>query len=223
MEIIPNVHLIPSRLVNVYLIVDADGLTLIDTGLSNHAKKVLKYIADLGRKPNDLRRIIITHADSDHFGALAELKAASQARVLASSIEANAIEAGRASRPLKARGLQKALLSLIGPLFRAKPAVVDERVSDGDELPVLGGLRVIETRGHTPGHISLYSPSHQILFGGDSMVSEDGHLRESRGMNTWDETQAKTAARIQAALGAHIVCVGHGPVVMNAGGKFPNV
>ncbi len=222
MEIVRNVHLIPSAIVNVYLIVDPDGLTLIDTGLPNHAKKVLKYIAGLGREPTDLRRIIITHADGDHVGALAQLKTATGAKVYASPIEAQAIAAGRSSRPLKAQGFQKILMGLIEPLFKVKPATVDELLNDGDELPVLGGLRVIETHGHTPGHISLFAPAVSVLFGGDSMTSRNGQLRTSRGMTTWDESQARTAMRIQAALGVQIVCVGHGPVIMNAQGKFPH-
>jgi hypothetical protein len=55
------------------------------------------------------------------------------------------------------------------------------------------------------------------------MVSSGGALRESRGMNTWDEQLAIESVRRQAALGARIVCVGHGPVVTEAAGKFPRV
>lgn len=224
MEISPNIHLIPSSIVNVYLIVEPDGLTLIDTGLAGNAKTVLKYIASLGKQPGDLKRIIITHSDGDHVGALAALKAATSARVYASPIEAHAIEAAHPSRELKVKGVQALLFKYIaGPLFKAKPTHVDELINDGQVLPILGGLRVVATIGHTPGHISLYAPAHKILFGGDSMVAEKTGLRVSRGMNTWDEAKAKEAVKIQAALGAEIVCVGHGPVVRDAASKFPKV
>lgn len=214
MEISPNVHLIPSRIVNVYLILDADGLTLIDTGLAGNAKNVLKYIVSLGKQPSDLKRIIITHSDGDHVGALAALKAATGARVYASPIEAQAIEAAHPSRDLKMIGVQALLLKYVaGPLFKAKPVHVDELINDGDVLPVLGGLRVVATIGHTPGHISLYASAAKILFGGDSMVSGKTGLHASRGMTTWDEAKAQEAAKIQVALGAEMVCVGHGPVV----------
>jgi glyoxylase-like metal-dependent hydrolase (beta-lactamase superfamily II) len=222
MEISPNAHLIPSSIVNVYLIIDPDGLTLIDTGLAGNAKKVLNYITGLGKQSSDLKRIILTHSDGDHVGALAALKAATGARVFASPIEARAIEAAHPSRELKMKGVQALLFKYIaGPMFRVKPAHVDELINDGDVLPVLGGLHVVATIGHTPGHISLYAPSARILFAGDSMVSEKSGLRVSRGMNTWDEDKAKEAVKIQAALGAEIVCVGHGPVVHDAAGKFP--
>jgi glyoxylase-like metal-dependent hydrolase (beta-lactamase superfamily II) len=224
MEISLNVHLVPGSIVNVYLIVDPDGLTLIDTGLAGNFKTVMKYIAGLGKQPADLKRILITHSDGDHVGALAALKAATGARVYANPIEAQAIEAAHPSRDLKMKGVQALLFKTIaGPLFKAKPAHVDELLNAGDVLPILGGLRVVATIGHTLGPISLYAPAHKILFGGDSMVSEKSGLRVSRGMNTWDEVKAKEAVRIQAALGAEIVCVGHGPVVTNAVNKFPQV
>jgi len=222
-EIIPNVHLIPGVIANPYLIVDPDGLTLIDTGLAGSHKKILKYIAGLGRAQADLQRIVITHADGDHVGSLAALKQAAGARCYASRVEAEAIAAGRQSRALKTRGVQKLLFGLIAPLFKARPAVVDEVLAADQTLPVLGGLRVIETPGHTPGHISLFAPAAGILFAGDSMVSSGGALRESRGMNTWDERLAIESVRRQAALGARIVCVGHGPVATDAAGKFPRV
>lgn len=222
MEISPNVHLIPSGIVNTYLIVEPDGLTLIDTGLAGNFKTIMKYIASLGKQPADLKRIILTHSDGDHVGALADLKAATGARACTTPIEAHAIEAAHPSRDLKVKGVQALLFKYIaGPLFKTKPAHVDDFIDDGDVLPILGGLRVVATIGHTPGHISLYAPAHKILFGGDSMTSTKSGLRCSGGMNTWDEAKAKEAVRIQAALGAEMVCVGHGPVVTNAAGKFP--
>jgi len=48
-----------------------------------------------------------------------------------------------------------------------------------------------------------------------------GTLRCSRGMNTWNEDQAQAAVKVQAALGAEIVCSGHGPIVREATDKFP--
>ena len=224
MEIIPNVHVISGGIVNCFLIVDPDGLTLIDTGLAGNANKILKYVEGLGRKPGDVKRILITHADGDHVGSLAALKAATGARVCASAAEAEAISAGRSSRNLRADTLLlKLVFAITGRLFRASPAQVDELVTDGQVLPALGGLRVVETFGHTPGHVSLFAPSFGILFVGDSLVSDKNGLRGSRGATTWDQDKANAAMRKQAALGARIVCSGHGPVVMEAAGKFPPI
>jgi len=221
MQIISGVHVIPSVVVNVYLIVDDDGLTLVDVGLRGSEKRVLRYIAGLGHAPDALKRIVITHSDGDHVGALAALKAATGARVYARAIEAEAIAAGRMSREMKVSGLLKLLMGITRPLFQADPAQVDEFVTDGQVLPALGGLRVVDTPGHTPGHVSYFAPSASILFVGDSLVSTGGRLRSSRGMNTWDEARALESVRKQAALGVRIVCPAHGPVVRDA--QFPQV
>ena len=224
MEIIPNVHLIPNTVANPYLLIDPDGLTLIDAGLPGSHRKILRYLASLGYAPKDLKRILITHADFDHVGGLAPLKAATGARVFASPVEAQAIAAGHASRPLKPRSaITKLLFDLMAGLFKPARVQVDELLSDGQILPVLGGLRVVETPGHTPGHISLFASSAGILFCGDSIVSGEDGLRGSTGANNWDQAKSDESVRKQAALGARILCSGDGPVVMDAAGKFPLV
>ncbi len=223
MEIIPNVHLISNGFVNVYLIVDPDGLTLIDAGMAHNGKAILNYIAGLGHSPGDLRRILVTHADPDHVGALAALKAASGARIACGPDEAEAIAAGRSSREVKPSPLLRPLFGLLMLFFKTVPAPVDDLLADGQVLPMLGGLRVVATPGHTPGHISLFAPAADILFTGDSIISQGDRLYPSRPANTWDATLAQASARAQATLGATIVCPGHGPVVTDAAGKFPAV
>jgi glyoxylase-like metal-dependent hydrolase (beta-lactamase superfamily II) len=222
MEILPNVHLIPNIVANPYLIIDPDGLTLVDAGLPGSSRKILQYISSLGYTPQDLKRIFITHADFDHVGGLAALKAATRGRVFASPVEAQAMAERHASRPLKPRRrITKLLFDLMAGLFKPASIQVDEFLSDGQTFPVLGGLNVIETPGHTPGHVSFFAPSIGILFCGDSMVSEESGLRGSRGANNWDQAKSDESVRKQAALGATIVCSGHGPIVKDAADKFP--
>ena len=224
MEINPNVHLIPGIVANPYLITEPSGLTLIDAGLPGSHKKILRYMASLGYAPKGLKRIIITHADFDHVGGLAALKAATGARVFANATEAGAMALGRSSRPLKPTNVfAKLLFGVMGRMFKASPVQVDEFLTDGQVIPVLGGLRVLETFGHTPGHISLFAASAGILFSGDSIVSEKNGLCGSSGSNTWDQARSDESVRKQAALGAKMLCSGHGPVVMDAETKFPQV
>lgn len=222
MEITPNVHLVPDVMANPYLIVDADGLTLIDAGLPGSHTKILKYLAERGYSAKDLKRIIITHADLDHIGGLAALKRVSGAQVFASAIEADAITRGVPSRPVRpARLSRRIVMWVLRNLFKPSPAQVDEIVADGQTLPILGGLQVLSTPGHTPGHISLFSPSSGVLFVGDSIVSRESGLVGSVPANTWDPEQATESVRKQAALTPRVVCSGHGPVVMDAAGKMP--
>jgi glyoxylase-like metal-dependent hydrolase (beta-lactamase superfamily II) len=222
-EIVPNVHCIPGAVVNCFLIVDADALTLIDTGFPGNDKRIVKYIVDLGHKPGDLRRILITHSDTDHVGGLAALKEATGARVYASEIEAKAIAEGHSSREIKTSGLSRIQFAIARIFFRVKPAIVDEFLTDGQLLPIMGRLRVVATPGHTPGHVSFFAPSAGILFTGDSLASENGKLRGSASIYTWDQEKANASIRLQAELGAKIVCVAHGQVITDAAGKFPRV
>ena len=223
MKIIDNVFEVPGVVANSYILVDEDGLTLIDTGLPRSEKKILAYISSLGKSAHDVKRILLTHSDIDHVGSLAALHNATGARTYASKIEADAIALGKSSRTIRASGfsVRRLLRTVMGPLMKAVPFQVDEIVTDGLILPVLGGLRVVGTAGHTPGHISLYAPSTSILFCGDSMVTDESGIHGSRSGLTWDDAKAREAEKKQAALGAHIVCSGHGPVVMDAAGKFP--
>ena len=71
-EVIHGVYQLPNSFVNLYLILEQHGLTLIDTGLQKSgAAVVLAALAQLGRQPSDLKRILITHADPDHIGSVA--------------------------------------------------------------------------------------------------------------------------------------------------------
>lgn len=225
MEIVPCLHQIPGTVCNLFLLVEPDGLTLIDAGLAGTEKKILAYLAQLGRAPRDLKHILITHSDGDHIGALAALQRATGARVYASESEARAIRAGQVSRELKPTGWQKIALAILAPLIRrvfaTPPASVDEIVTDNQTLPLCGGIHVLDTRGHTPGHLAYWVPSLGVLFVGDSLVSEGTRLRGSRGMNNWDQPLADAAVQRQAALAPKIVCAGHGAVIHDAADKFP--
>ena len=56
-------------------------------------------------------------------------------------------------------------------VFNYCPATIDKYLSDGQELPFWGGLRVIHLPGHTAGHCGFYSKRHNLLFSGDMFAS----------------------------------------------------
>ena len=219
MKITDNVYIVPEVRANAYLLVDSDGITLIDAGLPGNQKRILGYVAAIGKSPSDLKRIILTHGDLDHVGSLHPLHTATRARTYASQIEAQAMASGKPSRVINVR--MPLIRRLVRLLMKQKPFQVDEILTDGQVLPILGGLLVVDTAGHTPGHISLFAPAASILFCGDSMVTDDNGIHGSRPALTWDQTKAAEAVRRQAALGARILCSGHGPVVMDAAGRYP--
>jgi glyoxylase-like metal-dependent hydrolase (beta-lactamase superfamily II) len=212
-----------NNFVNLYLIDDPDGLTVIDTGLARSGPKlVLKAIAEMGRHPADLKRILITHADPDHTGGAAELKEKTGAKIFASKIEADAIEAGTTSREVQGNPLMKAMFAVMGKVMMPlAPAHVDEIIMHGQVLPVLGGLQVVATPGHTPGHVSFYAPAHHILIAGDSLNASSGTLKFDPAPVHWNYQQGRESMKLEALLGATTVCCGHGNVIEGPPVAFP--
>ena len=63
----PPIRQLSNQFVNLYLIEEPEGLTLVDAGIAKSGPKlVLRTIAELGKHPTELRSILITHADPDH-------------------------------------------------------------------------------------------------------------------------------------------------------------
>lgn len=219
LEVANGVYQIPNSFVNLYLIVEATGLTLIDAGLAKSGPKLaLEAIAKLGHKPQDLKRILFTHSDPDHTGGAAELKQVSGSSLQASAHEASMMAQGLAGRPVN-NPVIRLMLGLMVPRIPAQTA--DVILEDDQDIPVLGGLRVINTPGHTPGHVSFYSRSTKILFAGDSMRSEKDKLSFGAGPFTWNLETGIAAVRKQAKLEVDLVCCGHGPVVSGPRIVFP--
>lgn len=214
-EVVPRVYRVPLGFVNAFVLVEEEGLTLIDAGMAWHARRLRRALQALGFGPAAVRQVLVTHADGDHVGGLPALLAqAPAAQVLASPHEAQALREGRFPRPLRVSPRWAWALRLSEPFFRV-PAVpqVETLPAEGGTLPVLGGLEVIPTPGHTPGHVAFYLPAQGVLFAGDALRAPSGQLQVSRGVNTWDEEQALASARRLAALNPKVICVGHGPVL----------
>ena len=210
MEIYPGVYRIQQTFVNLYLVVGPDGLLLVDSGLKGSRPRILRAIQEAGKALPDLKTIVITHADGDHFGGLYELQQVTRATAYAAPIEAEAIRRGASSRALTPGGLQKALFRLSAPLFKSQPARIDAPLAEGQVFNVLGGLRVLATPGHTPGHTSLFSPSSGVLFAGDSIRVVDGTPRPSGAGNTWNQVKADESFQLQMALKPTLILAGHG-------------
>jgi glyoxylase-like metal-dependent hydrolase (beta-lactamase superfamily II) len=218
-QIITGVYLLSSFLgagvwgANVYLLVD-DDLTLVDTGFSGRADLILEQIEKLGYSPSDVKRIIITHHHTDHTGSLAALKRATQAEVIAHPADALYID-GTLPQPGPARPqwLSK-LLARFSWLWSTEPVAVDTLVNDGDELPILGGIKILHTPGHTPGSICLYLQSQKLLIAGDLLAHRFG-LKLPAGSFTVDTAQEIQSIKRIASLDFDIICFGHGSPIMH--------
>jgi len=135
-----------------------ETVTIVDTGVPGSEEAILAAVVESGRSPDEVRDIVITHADGDHVGSLRALVERTGATVWAGEHEADVIE-GKAP----ARG---------GDVKES--GSVDRRVVPGETIPVHGGLETIDTRGHTAGHVSLFLPDDRVLIAGDALNNREG-------------------------------------------------
>jgi len=201
---------------NVYLLID-DKLTLVDTGFKGRANQILRKVKQLGFSPSDISRIIITHHHADHIGSLAMLKKITGAMVLAHSADAPYID-GRLPQPGPVRpSLPGKFLHRLGLFFPVAPSTVDQAVNEGDVLPIIGGLKVLHTPGHTPGSICIFSPEERVLLAGDLLANRFRLGLPSKTF-TADMKQEINSIKRLVKLDFDIICFGHGaPITHHAG------
>lgn len=208
MQITPRIHKIGS-FVNQYLLIDGETLFLIDTGMTSNANEIIKYIGKLGFKPENLKQILITHADPDHYGAADAIRKLTGATVCASKIEAEAMTKGSTSRPIIPKGFFAFLFPLFRKMLTSPPTFVDQIINDGETLPILEGLQVISAPGHTPGQIVFFLPEEKILFAGDSITIVNKKPDAITDARTGDIELAKNTFSKLMKLDPEIICAGH--------------
>jgi glyoxylase-like metal-dependent hydrolase (beta-lactamase superfamily II) len=139
--------------VHCYLWQWQQGYTLIDTGFPKDARTIIDALVRTKIPFHAIRRIIVTHADPDHSGGLAQLKRVTQAQVVCHAVEKEYLEHPRRRR-ISSWYMRLPLLAVsMLPNLQPRAVVPDVLVVDGQELPE--GFIVVHTPGHSPGHISL--------------------------------------------------------------------
>lgn len=216
-EIVPGVYQIGGSWgsgilgANVFLLVD-DGLAIIDTGFRGTIRKILKYIQLLGRSISEVACILATHYHADHTGNLAELKKLTKASVVAHAADAPYIDGSLPQPSLQRPAWLRKYLDSFRWSWAFTPVAVDLAVKDGDELPLLGGMQVIHTPGHTPGSICLWLKQKKVLIVGDLLANRFG-LRLPALMFTADLAQEICSINRVIELDFEIICFGHGPPI----------
>ncbi len=212
MEVAPGLHWV-DRIwdTKVYVLIEGERVVVIDAAMPGRAQAVWRFLASLGYPPEAVDEIWITHADIDHMGSVAALKARSGAQVVIHRADVPLLE-GTADRELGplplARAGQQLFNWAIRHLFRFKPVTVDHVVEDGDDL---GGWQVVHTPGHTAGSACFYHAERELVVVGDALNHHGGRLGAPPPLFSIDMDQAYTSVKKIAALDFEICCFGHGP------------
>jgi glyoxylase-like metal-dependent hydrolase (beta-lactamase superfamily II) len=203
MEIAPSVHAVRLRSGYVFLI-DEPQMTLIDAGLSGSRRIVERYVRSIGRSMDDLGRIICTHAHPDHIGGVRELACDRGVEVL--------------MHPADLAGLNVTLRDAVANRNRSQLIAYFTRhpgeatpVEDGQLLPILGGLQVVHTPGHTPGSICLYLVRDKLLFTGDALQRIRGKVTYASAFFSEDLALARASVARLAALDVETIAFAHYP------------
>jgi len=162
----------PFDLLNTFAFVDDDGqVTVVDTGLKSTPPRVIAGLAAMGKTPADVTRIVLTHAHGDHAAGAADLRSRTGAPVAIHQVDAGYARRGEGP-PRDPSTLLGRVLNRLGPRASGFPAVeIGEELSDGQVLPIAGGLRVVHTPGHSPGHVALLHERSGVLVTGDSIFN----------------------------------------------------
>jgi glyoxylase-like metal-dependent hydrolase (beta-lactamase superfamily II) len=208
-EFAPGVHQVRLRGADAFLVAE-ERLTLIDAGMVGSRRPLERELQAIGRSLDELERIVCTHGHPDHIGGVHELvRDRDDIEVLIHPADLAGLrlplrEALAGSTDGGARRGR-----LIQYLTRAPARCTP--IDDGMLLPVLGGLRVIHTPGHTPGSVCLYAERHRLLFTGDVLQVSRGRLAYASWFFSHDHAAARASIERLASLEVDTIALTHYP------------
>lgn len=150
------------RTVYVYLVTGEKTSVLIDTGVFPSRKDVLAFISDAGKTPEDISEILISHAHTDHIGALHSLK--EQLNCPAASSELSALWIEDVDKQFHERPVPNFKEFVEGS------AVIERNIQDGDVIELGGSTLVTHAApGHERGQLAFFHQEDGVLFTADSI------------------------------------------------------
>lgn len=188
---------------NVWVVQEEDGITLVDTGISLIAKNIVRSIERLGLGP--LRTILLTHGHPDHAGGIKRILETHQVPVYVHRIEIPYIE-GKLSYSSGKKAVASAPIGTIQEFLE----------DDFGQLQPIGSLTPYLAPGHSPGHVVLYHEQDQVLLSGDLFTSKNGKLWRPMPRYTADMQEAIRSSAIVGKLHPKILEVSHGGPVLQA-------
>ncbi|MFM1731248.1 MBL fold metallo-hydrolase [Prescottella soli] len=226
-EVAPNVFRASGTDVNVVILRDGDALTLIDGGYPGDVGAVESAIHSLGRRPEDVQGMLLTHAHIDHMGAIVAFHQRHGTPVFT-----DPAEVAHARRDYLEQATGKDFIPMVHKhgvlpwLLRIARAGATRSLSVGDArafasdgpLDLPGAPVPVATHGHTSGHSAYHLPQHGVVVTGDALITAHP-LSKHRGPQllppVFDHGKQDTLTALDhlAALEADTIVPGHGPAV----------
>jgi glyoxylase-like metal-dependent hydrolase (beta-lactamase superfamily II) len=164
-DVAPGIHRIEDSYTNWYLVEDDGRITIVDAGVPTSWSSLVGAMRELGRSPDEIDALVLTHAHFDHIGFA---ERARERLGIAVHVHENDVPLtrkprlyGRERSPLhyvatKPKALPIVMSFLARGAFWPTPVEQVDRFGDDGELPVAGSPHVVFTPGHTLGHCALH-------------------------------------------------------------------
>ena len=186
--------------INTYLV----GDVLVDAGARFDGKKILKQLE--GR---DVAAHALTHAHPDHQGAS---KLVCETRGVPYWVPAGDVEKAETPEAIRKEQPESPINRLFFKAMAGPGHPVDRPLNEGDDV---AGFKVLDTPGHSKGHVSYWRESDRVLILGDVLNNMDVFtgipgLREPKKVFTPDPVVNRSSIKKLGELEPSLVCFGHG-------------
>ncbi len=212
-----QVYRVVDRYVNVYVL-DLGKIVLVDTGTKKAGPTIRAGLKEIGKEPEDVAVLLLTHHHVDHIGTAAAWQRDARAQVTLTAIDAPAAAGHERRRTHGLTPRTKVVAALMGvfvPLMRTPPVTADRRLEGGETLDVAGWpIDVIPAPGHTLGSCAYYARRAGLLFAGDAVNGRAGTPEPP--VLAEDPAAAIASYRKLVDLHAPVLLPGHGSVVRGA-------
>jgi len=198
---------------NFYLVLDSQ-IFVVDTGLPGKVGELENCLKSLGKNPQEIEEIVLTHHHFDHTGSLNKIEKLTGARIAAHTDDWPYVSG---EKIYEGPFFMKPILKLMNMIYNIKPVKTDKILTDGDKI---GNYTVIHTPGHTPGSICLYNPENKVLFVGDNMSFSKGVLNPPSERLLPDPVNYSKSMEKLGKLDVETILTGHGEPVTREANKL---
>lgn len=203
-----QIPLFPRNAINCYLIEDV----LIDAGIRSSANRILTALKD-----KTITKHVLTHAHADHQGSSKMICETLNIPLFCSELEQPAAENGNVT--FEYSNPNHFISKFQKKFWAGKGYLVSNTLKEGDQV---GGFTVIETPGHSRGHLSFFREFDGLLIVGDvltnmNLLTTKVGLHEPPTLFTANKEINRKSIQKLASLKPKILCFGHGPVLFNKG------